>query len=65
MNRHVAFGHGVHQCLGMHLARLEMQALFEALLPRLATLELDGGPKRTATTFIGGPKSLPIRWTVK
>ena len=60
--RHVAFGYGPHQCLGMHLARLEMTVFFQELLPRLQSLELAGNPSRTTTNFVGGPKSLPIRY---
>jgi cytochrome P450 len=61
-SRHVAFGYGPHQCLGMHLARMEMAIFFEELLPRLRSLELAGPPSRTTTNFVGGPKSLPIRY---
>jgi cytochrome P450 len=61
-NRHVAFGYGPHQCLGMHLARMEMAIFFDELLPRLKSLELAGQPRRTTTNFVGGPKSLPIRY---
>jgi cytochrome P450 len=60
--RHVAFGYGPHQCLGMHLARMEMAIFFEELLPRLKSLSLAGTPSRTTTNFVGGPKSLPIRY---
>jgi cytochrome P450 len=60
--RHVAFGYGPHQCLGMHLARMEMSIFFEELLPRLRSLELAAPPSRTTTNFVGGPKSLPIRY---
>jgi cytochrome P450 len=63
-NRHVAFGYGPHQCLGMHLARMEMAIFFETLLPRLNTLELAGEPRRTTTNFVGGPKTLPIRYSI-
>ena len=61
-NKHVAFGYGAHQCLGMHLARMEMAIFFEELLPRLASVELAGEPRRTITNFVGGPKSLPLRY---
>lgn len=59
--RHVAFGYGAHQCLGMHLARMEMAIFWEELLPRLERVELAGTPRRTVTNFVGGPKTLPVR----
>ena len=62
-NRHLAFGAGAHQCLGLHLARLEMRILFEALLDRLGTIELAGTPARASSTFVGGLKTLPLRFT--
>lgn len=60
-NRHLAFGAGGHQCLGLHLARLEMRILFEALLDRLDSIELAGEPARSKSTFVGGLKTLPLR----
>ncbi|HEX4847727.1 MAG TPA: cytochrome P450 [Novosphingobium sp.] len=60
-NRHLAFGAGTHQCLGLHLARLEMRLLFEALLDRIDSVELAGEPKRAKSTFVGGLKTLPLR----
>ena len=62
-NRHLAFGAGAHQCLGLHLARLEMRLLFEALLDRVEAVELAGEPKRATSTFVGGLKTLPVRIT--
>lgn len=62
-NKQLAFGFGAHLCLGQHLARLEMRILLEELLPRLKTLELAGETKWTQSTFISGPKRLPIRFT--
>lgn len=62
-NRHLAFGAGAHQCLGLHLARLEMRLLFEALLDRIDHIELAGDPKRAKSTFVGGLKTLPLRFT--
>ena len=62
-NRHLAFGAGAHQCLGLHLARLEMRLLFEALLDKVESIELAGEPKRATSTFVGGLKTLPVRIT--
>jgi cytochrome P450 len=64
-SRHIAFGTGAHACLGQHLARLEMRILFEELIPRLNALELAGEPKRSASTFVGGPKTLPVRFALQ
>lgn len=62
--RHLAFGYGGHLCLGQHLARMELRILFEELLPRLRSVTLDGTPTVSLSTFINGPKSLPIRFEV-
>lgn len=61
-NKHVAFGYGAHVCLGQHLGRMEMRILWEELLPRLESVELDGEPRRMAANFVCGPKSVPIRF---
>jgi cytochrome P450 len=61
-NRHIAFGAGAHQCLGLHLARLEMRILFNELLDRLDAVELAGEPQRAKSTFVGGLKTLPLRF---
>ncbi|MGW4365851.1 cytochrome P450 [Nocardia takedensis] len=63
-NKHVAFGFGVHFCLGAGLARMEIGKFFAELLPRLRSVELAGDPELTATTFVGGLKHLPIRYTL-
>lgn len=63
-NNQVAFGFGAHVCLGQHLARMEMRILMEELLPRLKSLELAGEPARVESTFVGGLKRLPIRFTL-
>ncbi len=61
-NRHLAFGAGAHQCLGLHLARLEMRILFNELLDRIESVELAGEPKRAQSSFVGGLKTLPLRY---
>jgi cytochrome P450 len=62
--KHLAFGFGAHFCLGAQLARMELRTVFRELIPRLAHVELAGLPKSMKTTFVGGPKSLPIRYTL-
>lgn len=62
VKKQVAFGHGVHLCLGMHLARMELRALFAELLPRLKSIDLAGEPKNTRANFVSGLKSLPVRF---
>jgi cytochrome P450 len=64
-NKHVAFGYGVHFCLGAALARMEMSSLFAELVPRLDSIELAGEPELSATTFVGGLKHLPIRYSLR
>jgi len=64
-NKHVAFGYGVHFCLGAALARMEMNSLFTELIPRLESIELTGAPELAATTFVGGLKHLPIRYSLR
>jgi cytochrome P450 len=62
-NPHLAFGLGRHFCLGAQLARLELRALFRALLSRLATAELAGAPRRARSAAISGISFLPLRCT--
>ena len=51
-NHHVSFGRGgPHFCLGAHLAKLEVKIMFEELLPRLASIEPAGPPRRIRTNF--------------
>lgn len=64
-NRHLGFGRGVHFCLSAPLARMEMNSLFSRLIPRLDHIELAGRPEFLATTFVGGLKHLPIRYSMR
>jgi cytochrome P450 len=63
-NKHLAFGHGVHFCMGAALARMEINSFFTELVPRLKSVEFNGEPELTATTFVGGLKHLPIRYVL-
>ncbi|MCY3883875.1 MAG: cytochrome P450 [Gammaproteobacteria bacterium] len=60
--KHLAFGYGVHVCLGQHLARMELSAFFKEFLRRVKHVELNGEPKYSQSVFVGGLKSLPIRY---
>ncbi|MFV0306428.1 MAG: cytochrome P450 [Desertimonas sp.] len=64
-NKHLAFGFGVHYCLGAMLARMELKALLGELLGRLESIELAAEPRYMKTLFVGGPKSVPIRYSLR
>ncbi|SDW63083.1 Cytochrome P450 [Saccharopolyspora shandongensis] len=65
---HLSFGHGIHQCLGQQLARIEMRAGFDGLLRRFPTLELavpaDEVELKTDMN-IYGVHELPVTWAEK
>lgn len=63
--KQLAFGFGAHVCLGQHLARMEMTALYREMFKRVQDIELAGEPRYTHSTFVGGLKSLPIRYRMK
>ena len=63
VQHHLAFGTGPHQCLGMHLARLELRIGLDTILDRLLNLRLD--EERTADAIVEGyafrgPRALPV-----
>jgi cytochrome P450 len=64
-NKHLAFGYGVHFCLGAALARMEVSSFFSELIPRLKSIDLTGDPESVATTFVGGLKHLPVRYSLR
>jgi cytochrome P450 len=59
---HIGFGHGVHVCLGMHLARLEMRVALELMFDRLPNLRLDpeGDDPHIRGQVFRSPTSLPV-----
>lgn len=61
-NKHLAFGHyGPHLCLGMWLARLEVQVLFQEFSKRVKSIQAAGENLFVRSNFVGGIKYLPIR----
>jgi cytochrome P450 len=61
---HLAFGHGIHYCLGAALARVEARVVFDELLPRVRSMEPAGRCERVHSLVFRGPKRLPITVTV-
>ncbi len=62
---HIAFGTGPHRCLGSHLARIELQVLYEELLARLPEFRLDPDhPIRYHGGHVVGPDTLHLLWDV-
>jgi cytochrome P450 len=64
-NPHLVFGHGPHFCLGSHLARAQMRALFAEVLSRTSALAFAGEPSYLRSNFQRGVKRLPVAWTAR
>lgn len=62
-NPHLAFGYGIHLCLGANLARLEARVFFEEFFKRYAGIELTAPPRRIRSNLINGFKAMPVRLT--
>ena len=64
-NKQIAFGYGVHRCLGHLLAKMEMTAFYKALLTKTTDIQLNGDPSYIHATFVSGLKRLPVRFSAK
>ncbi len=58
---HVAFGFGVHRCMGNRLAEMQLRILWEEIVKRFHTVELVGDVERLPNNFIRGIKDVPVR----
>jgi cytochrome P450 len=58
---HVAFGFGVHRCMGNRLAELQLIVLWEEIMKRFHTVEIVGDVERLPNNFIRGIKDVPVR----
>ncbi|NRQ39684.1 cytochrome P450 [Nonomuraea sp. NN258] len=62
VNRHAAFGLGIHRCVGSHLARMELRVALEVWLARFPSFGLaDPGAVTWSTGQVRGPRTLPLR----
>ena len=61
VRQHLSFGFGVHRCLGMRLAELQLKILWEEILQRWDRIEVVGEPVRVQSNFINGYMELPVR----
>ncbi len=61
VRKHVGFGHGVHMCMGLHLARLEMRSVLASMLKRVTRWALDGAPVVAMNNTIRAFERLPVR----
>ena len=64
-NPHLGFGIGEHFCMGANLARLELEIVIGQLAERLEEIELAGPIRRLRSSFVGGVKSMPIRYKLR
>ncbi len=62
---HLAFGFGRHFCLGAHLARMEIRAIFRQLLGRIEEIALAAPPTFVQSRLVSGPKTLPVRYRMR
>ena len=58
--RHLAFGHGIHRCVGARLAELQISVLLEEMAKRRMRVNVIGEPERVAACFVHGYRKLPV-----
>jgi cytochrome P450 len=63
--QHLQFGAGIHACLGSHLARLQSEVMFTAILDRFDDIELAGEPVWSTRMVIRGLNQLPVRASIR
>lgn len=58
---HLSFGFGIHRCVGLRLAELQLRIIWEEILKRFEKIEVVGEPKRPFSSFVKGYETLPVR----
>jgi cytochrome P450 len=64
-NQHLSFGYGVHRCMGLRLAEMQLRILWEEILDRFERIDVQAEPERTFSSFVHGYTSLPVTVTRK
>jgi cytochrome P450 len=59
--QHLSFGFGIHRCIGMRLAELQLRIVWEEILKRFERIEVVGEPQRVFSSFVKGYETLPVR----
>ncbi len=59
--QHVAFGFGIHRCVGNRLAEMQLKVVWEEILKRFQRIEVVGPPRRLNSNFVKGYEALPVR----
>lgn len=64
-NKHLTFGVGEHSCIGLHLAKMELRMYLTNLIEQFDKIEVTGPVKRVRSNFLGGIKSIPVKFTLR
>ena len=59
--QHVSFGFGIHRCVGMRLAEMQLRIMWEEILKRFPRIDVVGEPKRMNSNFVKGFEAMPVR----
>jgi cytochrome P450 len=59
--QHMAFGFGIHRCVGNRLAEMQLRVVWEEILKRFPTIEMVEEPRRVFSCFVQGYETLPVR----
>ncbi len=60
-HNHLSFGYGIHKCLGLRVAEMQLRIVWEEILKRFQRIEVVGEPKRVYSSFVKGYETLPVR----
>jgi cytochrome P450 len=59
--QHLSFGFGIHRCVGLRLAELQLKIVWQEIMKRFDNIEVVGEPKRVLSSFVKGYEALPVR----